>query len=302
MRFLADLTASGTPAERTATAIGSMPERSSGRWLDTGIEIARWRLAGPHQFTYGQQSRHCIAFVSRPLGHHLLTRDNRVIREGKVHPGRFRLSAPGDEIVAQVTTADPIDMTHVYFSHEALEGIADALEFSDDPIRLVDPTWDSRNTEIEAALKLMQMGLFGAAAPDWARLEMLASYVMSTILRSVSRYERTTALPRRRSARIERAISFIDDNIARPIQLADIAAAACLSQFHLCRAFRDATGLAPHAYLQERRLSEARRLLHESSYGLDEIAFRTGFASAGSLAGAIRRKFGMGPTRLRRTS
>lgn len=300
MRFASDLQTPENPVARASRAIGSHPVQTSGRWPSTGVEIAHWRVAGPHQFTYGEQACHCITFVHGPLSNHLLIRNNKIVRQGRVDADRFRLSSPGDEIGAQVTSSDPILMTHLYFSNAALENLAEDLALPEAPIRLLDPSWDRRSEEIETIIRLLYRDVGTIPSPDWARLEFLALYAVSTILRDGTSAPAPRAAARATSKRVGRAVQFINDNLSRQIGLADIACAACLSPFHLCRVFREEMGTTPHAFLQHRRVSEAKRLLQETSFGLDEIAFRTGFASAGSLAGALRRRYGTGPTKIRR--
>ena len=53
----------------------------------------------------------------------------------------------------------------------------------------------------------------------------------------------------------------IDDAPAEEISLADLAALTGASRFQTVRAFARATGLTPHAYLVQRRVSLARRLI-----------------------------------------
>lgn len=299
MRFPEDCMTSRSPIAQTVHATGAAPLQRSDRWLRTGVEIGHWRMQGPRQFSYGQQSCHSIAFVHRPLKDHRLFRNNRLVRHGQVDADRFRLSTPGDDVVAEVTTPDIIEMTHIYISPAALDSLAEDLAIPNAGIRLYDPSWDMRVPDIETTLRLLHTNLSGATVSDWSRLELLALFAVSTLLRGGSQRERSQPRARKASVKVGRAAQFMKDNLSRPIRLQDIAEAACTSPFHLCRIFSEEFGTTPYSYLQERRLSEAKRLLLETGFGLDEIAFRTGFASAGSLGGALRRRYGMSPARLR---
>lgn len=300
MRFVADLQTGETPVAQIARAIGADPVWSSGRWASSGVEIAHWEVQGPHQFRYGEQSCYGVAFVHGPLANHLLVRNDKLVRQGRVCADRFRVATPGDVIGAQVTSPDMITMTHLSFSSVALETLACDLAIPDAPIRLTDPTWDRRSRDIEAVSRLIHRGICDSGTPDGARLEFLAFYAISTILRDGGAHPPARRSRSRVSQRVDRAIRFIEGNLDRAIGLPEIAGAACVSKFHLCRIFRDETGTTPHAFLQTRRLAEAIRLLTETSVDLDEIAFRTGFASGASLSGALRRRFGTGPAAIRR--
>ncbi len=62
-------------------------------------------------------------------------------------------------------------------------------------------------------------------------------------------------------AAIMRARDLIDDDPTTPVTLADLAEVSGLSRFQLLRGFAKATGLTPHAYLLQRRIHQARRLI-----------------------------------------
>ena len=69
-----------------------------------------------------------------------------------------------------------------------------------------------------------------------------------------------------------------------------------MSRFQLLRAFRRAFGLPPHAYLLQRRLALARRLLR-SPVSLAEVAVAAGFADPSHLTRCFTRQFGVPPAR-----
>jgi AraC-like DNA-binding protein len=100
--------------------------------------------------------------------------------------------------------------------------------------------------------------------------------------------------------------SLLAERIADPPSLAELAALTGLSQFALLRAFRDATGLPPHAYLNQLRVRKARLLLDDGLPPAD-VAARTGFADQAHLTRHFKRVVGVPPAayqreRLRRAS
>ncbi|OAJ61899.1 hypothetical protein A6V36_22430 [Paraburkholderia ginsengiterrae] len=60
---------------------------------------------------------------------------------------------------------------------------------------------------------------------------------------------------------VKRARDYIDAHVAANPSLDIIAQAAGMSSFHLLRAFKKAIGVAPHAYLVQRRVDMARHLV-----------------------------------------
>ncbi|WFU07678.1 AraC family transcriptional regulator [Rhizobium sp. CB3090] len=95
-------------------------------------------------------------------------------------------------------------------------------------------------------------------------------------------------------AAIIRARDLIDDDPAASITLADLAEASGLSRFQLLRGFAKATGLTPHAYLLQRRILRARRLI-AGGMSLAEAAFASGFADQSHMTRIFVRNFGVSP-------
>jgi transcriptional regulator GlxA family with amidase domain len=72
------------------------------------------------------------------------------------------------------------------------------------------------------------------------------------------------------------------------VRLGDLAAAAALSQAHLARSFRNATGIALHRYVLHRRLERARSLLSQAGARAQTVAVQCGFADASHPTKAYR--------------
>ena len=86
----------------------------------------------------------------------------------------------------------------------------------------------------------------------------------------------------------------IDDSPASPITLSDLARASRLSRFQFLRGFVKATGLTPHAYLVQRRIDIARRLISHGN-PLAEAAIGSGFADQSHMTRIFARKYGISP-------
>ena len=83
-------------------------------------------------------------------------------------------------------------------------------------------------------------------------------------------------------------------NLVDPPSLEELAETTGVSAFRLVRAFRAATGLPPHAYLNQIRVREARRLL-DAGLRPAEVAARTGFADQAHLTRHFKRAVGVPP-------
>jgi AraC family transcriptional regulator len=114
----------------------------------------------------------------------------------------------------------------------------------------------------------------------------------------------STPLPRATGglpgARLKMVLEYIEDNLGQPIALRQMAALSGVSPRHFERAFRQAMGAPPHAYVLKRRLTAARELiLSQPSLSIEEIAAKTGFSSSSHLASAFRRETGYSPKTFR---
>ncbi|MFV3406625.1 MULTISPECIES: AraC family transcriptional regulator [Pseudomonas] len=94
----------------------------------------------------------------------------------------------------------------------------------------------------------------------------------------------------------------IEQHAAHPLQVADLARLAGLSSARLHARFIQECAMTPMDYIRQRRLSKARRLLHETRLPVGEIAAQVGYASQSAFSAAVLRAFGCSPLRLRRES
>ncbi|TDE09109.1 helix-turn-helix transcriptional regulator [Jiangella asiatica] len=99
---------------------------------------------------------------------------------------------------------------------------------------------------------------------------------------------------------VRRARDFIDRSYADPVELADIAAAAGYSRFHLVRAFQAAYGETPGRYLTRRRVERAQELLRVADLSVTEICHLVGFSSLGSFSSLFTDLVGVSPSRFQR--
>jgi AraC-like DNA-binding protein len=95
-------------------------------------------------------------------------------------------------------------------------------------------------------------------------------------------------------AAVGRAIDLIDEQPAEVVTLEALAAECGLSRFQVLRGMARATGLTPHAYLMQRRIDLARRLIAAGT-PLAEAAATSGFADQSHMTRLFVRKYGVSP-------
>lgn len=130
--------------------------------------------------------------------------------------------------------------------------------------------------------------------PDGGESEIAVPETLVLLLARLA--DRPRRVERHVPAAIGAARARIDDDPSAPLTLAVLAAVAGVSQFHLLRGFARATGLTPHAYLVQRRLHLARRMIAAGS-ALAEAAQAAGFADQSHMTRLFSRSYGLSPGR-----
>jgi AraC family transcriptional regulator len=99
---------------------------------------------------------------------------------------------------------------------------------------------------------------------------------------------------------LRRAIERLRSDSDGDVSLAALARDAELSRFHFCRAFKESTGLSPHAWLRQHRLEQAMNMLRDTDASIVSVAAELGYASQTAFAAAFRRLTGETPSDWRR--
>jgi transcriptional regulator GlxA family with amidase domain len=110
--------------------------------------------------------------------------------------------------------------------------------------------------------------------------------------------ERSTVDP---AGSLEPTRRWAAERLHEPLDVAAMAAHACVSPRTFARRFRDETGTTPLQWLLNQRVQEARRLLEQTDLPIDRVAWRAGFGTAASLRDHFRRATATTPTAYRRS-
>ncbi len=86
----------------------------------------------------------------------------------------------------------------------------------------------------------------------------------------------------------------IDEDPTTSLALSDLARACGLSRFQVIRGFARATGLTPHAYILQRRVQLARRLIARGA-SLADASLGSGFADQSHMTRMFVRTYGVSP-------
>lgn len=116
--------------------------------------------------------------------------------------------------------------------------------------------------------------------------QMVASH--AAVADNTARYS-----PREEQA-VGAARDYLEACFTENVTLSTLARIAGISEFHLLRLFRDRMGLPPHAYLIQRRIDHARKLLARR-VPIVQVALDTGFSDQSHFTRHFKRILGVTP-------
>ena len=248
-----------------------------------------------HSFPPHMHEEFAIGFIERGAQAVLQHRKDRfvmpegkicVINPGHLHEGRGATEVGWDYRMIYIS---PQDLNVALVGTPGTTGTAGSLESR--MIFFADSVIDDPDT-----LRLLRIAHLCSESIDTSRLEK-SSRLTAALHQLVDRHaiaHREPLVQPAMSAAVKRAREYIDANVALNPTLDEIASVAALSPFHLLREFRKAVGMAPHAYLIQRRVEQAKHLLLKGR-SLRTVAIEIGYADQAHLSREFRRFYGTPP-------
>jgi AraC family transcriptional regulator len=94
----------------------------------------------------------------------------------------------------------------------------------------------------------------------------------------------------------------IESNLDADLSLDTLAAESGYSRAHFLRMFRAATGLTPHQYVLDLRISRAKDCLKQKNSSIIDVAVSCGFSSQSHMTTVFRQRLEMTPAEFRRSA
>ena len=149
---------------------------------------------------------------------------------------------------------------------------------------------------LDLALHLVRRDHGAAAAAELARWNVVAPHREGAQAQFIS-----TAVPDTGESTLAATCRWALTHLERPLELADLAAHAQLSERSLLRHFRAEIGTSPRQWLLRARLDRARELLETTTLPIEDIARRAGFPTAAALRSRFTTTLGASPSAYRKS-
>ncbi len=145
--------------------------------------------------------------------------------------------------------------------------------------------------DYEAAMRDEELG--AEAIRDTQMVKLLV--LINRIYASCTAPDRAEAT---RDPKIGAVLSYINENLGRELSVDELAEQAYLSRYHFMRLFKAQTGSTVHAYVRQKRLLYAARLIREGESAA-RAAAESGFSDYSAFHRAFRESFGISPGQLK---
>lgn len=165
---------------------------------------------------------------------------------------------------------------------------------------------------LELGIILSRAAVEGGADPDQA-LAINTEFVQDIVsynkieeidlaaIRTLERYfeaiQRNENITNRKV--VDNIKKHIRDNYNQDLTLEEIASSVYLSPYYAARVFKQGQGMTIMNYVTKVRMEEAKRLLRNPRYQIDEIAQKLGYHDASYFSKVFRRSEGMSPSQFR---
>ena len=207
-------------------------------------------------------------------------------------PGDFICVNPGEVHDGQAIGRRARTWRILYFDPAVMyEARAEVLDGAATDSSFVEPVF------ADVAMRTAFETTVAFAATSVPSVEMACeTAVLNFVARLCAHFTSGRCDERALSPGIRRARARVDDDPAASLTLAELAREAGLSRFQLIRGFARELRQTPHAYILQRRIALARRLIR-AGRELAEVAAVAGFCDQSHLTRCFVRQFGVTPKR-----
>ena len=207
---------------------------------------------------------------------------------------------------ALIDKTEPYDRVIIYLDGKYFDrimpnaGLMDCFEKADKDGRQRITPDDGQQERLAAALEDYEAAMrdeeLGAEAIRDTQMVKLLVLINRIYASGSTAPDRTEAA---RDPKIGAVLSYINENLGRELSVDELAEQVYLSRYHFMRLFKAQTGSTVHAYVRQKRLLYAARLIREGESAA-RAAAESGFSDYSAFHRAFRESFGISPGQLKK--
>ena len=174
-------------------------------------------------------------------------------------------------------------------------GLLDSFDAADRSGRHLLVPGEAQRRELENVLRSFER----AEGDEGFGAQTMRDTLIMQILILIGRMSAAVGPQTQYDPKIQRALSYINEHLAEELSVERLAEQVFLSKYYFMRLFKSQTGSTVHAYVRQKRLTSAARLIREGVPAA-KAAADCGFADYSAFHRAFRESFGVSPGKLKK--
>ena len=218
--------------------------------------------------------------------------DVLLVRHHTIHKALIDKSLPYERII--------LYLDRRYFDRLMPEArLFDCFDRADERMQYLLSPDESQRAQLAAVLEGVEGSLH---AEDFGAQAMCDSYIVQLLVllgRLSFKAESAQGGETQVDEKIAAALSHINENLSEDLSVDELSDLVHVSRYHFMRLFKAQTGTSVHAYVRQRRLMHAARLIREGASAA-RAAEESGFSDYSAFHRAFVSLFGVSPGRLKK--
>ena len=212
-----------------------------------------------------------------------------LVKHHTIHKAVIDQSLPYERII--------LSLDGPYFERTMPEGrLMDCFETADRSGRWLLAPSEEQRKELMATLASYEQ----AAADTRFGAQAMRDTLIMQLLVQIGRLNAAQEEEKRRfDPKIQETLSYINEHLTEELSVDRLAERVYLSRYHFMRLFKAQTGSTAHAYIRQKRLLAAARLIREGTPA-NKAALDAGFGDYSAFHRAFKESFGISPGELKK--
>jgi AraC family transcriptional regulator len=189
---------------------------------------------------------------------------------------------------------------HIHLKPEMIRQTAEVSEMDTKRIGLVE-CFGKRDLKLHQIAMLLLAELESGGIMGQLYVESLTQVLAIHLLRNYANVTQPLRSENRSltHTQLKQAVDYIHSHLDQDLSLAELASIINISPTYFASLFKQSMGIAPHQYVIQQRVEQAKLMLSKTDLAIADIASRVGFSSQSHLTQQFKRLTGMTPKQVR---